>query len=82
MFAKCRGMLLEEKSGTYVNDDGRAIDYHNARFVDQESNKIFKASLPDGVSQFLPEPYVPCDLVFEVFASERYVKLNFVQVSE
>lgn len=65
-----KGILLDQKKGTFVSDNGREIDYHNARFFDQENNAIYKVKVPE--DSVLPEPATPSLVVLTIELSEKY----------
>lgn len=75
MRTSCTGFLLDENSGTFTVDDGRKVDFHNARFYDSENSRLFKANIPE--KSKLPEPQAVCLLHFDVNAGERFCKLVF-----
>lgn len=75
MYVYPKGFLLDEQQGDFVADDGRKVEYHNARFYDVDSQKIFKAAIADGA--VLPAPQEVVTLVLEVRAGERYCKLQY-----
>ena len=71
-----QGAFLDEKQGTFVNDDGETIEYHTARFMlISEDSKIVKTRVPDGVK--LPAPLERVKLFFDVDAGERYCRLSY-----
>lgn len=76
MYTQCKGYLLDEQKGEFVNDRGEKISYHKARFYDLDSRRIFKASVPDDADA-LPEEQVHCLLCFEVVAGEKFSKLSY-----
>lgn len=71
------GYLLDENQGQFVAEDGRKIDYHNARFYDLESKAIFKANIDDSLGLALPEAMQKVVLYIEVKAGEKFTKLVF-----
>lgn len=76
MITQCKGYLLDERKDEFVNDRGVKVSYHNARFYDLDSRKIFKASVPTDADA-LPEEQVHCELSFEVIAGEKFTKLAY-----
>lgn len=76
MKAMCKGYLLDENSGNFVNDRGESIDYHNARFYNLDERRIFKASVPKDCDA-LPEEQIHCVLSFEVAAGEKFCRISY-----
>jgi len=76
MLTQCKGYLLDEQKGDFVNDRGVKISFHKARFYDLDSRKIFKVSVPTDADA-LPEEQVHCELSFEVIAGEKFTKLAY-----
>lgn len=75
MITSMNGFLLDENSGSFV-DNGRKIEFHNARFYDVQSQKLVKVTIPDGYNA-LPEPQVNCVIFMTVNAGEKYCKLVY-----
>lgn len=76
-----QGVLLDENKGSFVSEDGKTLEYHNARFLlSSEGNKIVKARLSDDAK--LPAPLETVRLIFDVDAGERYCRLNYVSFTK
>lgn len=76
MKAYCNGFLLDENQGEFVADDGRKVEYHNARFYNIDESKIVKATVAKD-SDALPEPQVHVVLEFDVNAGEKFCRLVY-----
>lgn len=69
-------MLLDEKRGSFNSDDGRTVEYHNARFFDTANKTVFKANIAKSAT--LPEPTIVKDVVFELQLGEKFTKLVYL----
>lgn len=76
MKTQCRGYMLDENQGSFINERGESIEFHNARFYDLEARKVFKASVPKE-SNALPEEQMHCVLSFEVNAGEKFCRISY-----
>lgn len=76
MKTQCKGYLLDENQGAFDNERGEHIDFHNARFYDLDSRRIFKAAVKEE-SDALPEEQIHCVLQFEVTAGERFCRIAY-----
>ena len=68
--------LLKDNKGNFTADDGRNVDYHNAKFFDLGSNSLFKANVP--ADAVLPPVAVPSPMTFSVILGEQGCKVEFV----
>lgn len=75
MFTQCNGFVLDENSGVFDAEDGRKVEFHNARIYDTDAGKLFKVNVPKG--KFLPEPQERHVFIFNVNAGEKYCRLEF-----
>ncbi len=76
MYTQATCYLLDESQGDFTAENGRKVEYHNARFYDLDARKIFKARVPKD-SDALPEEQIHVLGVFEVNACEKFCGLNF-----
>lgn len=76
MITQLNGFLLDENSGSFKNDSGEEIAYHNARFYDVDSKKLVKVTIPEPHNA-LPEPQVNCAVILQVNAGEKFCKLVY-----
>ncbi len=70
------GFLLDESMGEFLANDGRIVQYHNARFYDNDERKLVKVSIPENHNA-LPEQQVNCVVILRVKAGEKFCKLEF-----
>lgn len=72
--------LLEDNQGSFVNEQGEKVFYHNAKFYDLEEYQTFKANIPDGVA--LPPIAQPLTMQFGLKCGDKYVKLELLGYSD
>lgn len=70
------GILLDDKEGSFVAENGREVNYHNARFYDQNDGQIYKVKVPEGTE--LPEPATPHFVTLNIDLTERYCSARYV----
>lgn len=75
MITRCKCYLLDEQEGEFVAEDGRKVEYHNARFYDLDGARIFKARVGDGTQ--CPPPMCTGLATFEVIAGERFCRIEY-----
>ena len=68
--------LLEDNQGSFINESGEKVFYHNAKFYDLDGKQIFKANSPDG--QPLPPVAEPGRFDFSLILGEKFTKLEYV----
>lgn len=68
--------LLKDNDGSFVNEQGEVIDYHNAMFFDLDGKQLFKANIPDGA--VLPAVAEPGRFDFSLVLGEKFTKLEYV----
>ncbi len=66
---------MDENEGVFT-DDGREVRFHNARFSNLGTGRLFRVSF-DQDSGVLPPPFQPVSCRFEVAAGERYCRLVY-----
>lgn len=76
MYTQTTCYLLDESKGDFTAEDGRKVQYHNARFYDLDARKIFKVKVPKD-SNALPEEQIHVIGFFEVNAGEKFCGLAF-----
>lgn len=68
--------LLEDNEGSFINEQGEKVHYHNAKFYDLDEYQTFKANIPDG--QPLPPVAQPLPMEFGLKCGDKYIKLELV----
>ena len=68
--------LLEDNEGSFINEHGEKVHYHNAKFYDLDEYQTFKANIPDG--QPVPPVAQPGRFDFSLVLGEKFTKLEYV----